>query len=261
MQEKDLVIKFYNSIDEESRLGSKTGQVEYITTMKYIHQYLKRGMKILDIGAGIGRYSIALAREGYNVEAIELVPHNIEVFKSKLEKEDSITVRQGDAINLSMYHDNLFDITLCLGPMYHLFDDIKKGKAMEEAIRVTKRGGIIFIAYCMNEATILQYCFKRGSIMQDKEKGLLSEKFHWTSNENDAFSLMRIDEILTFTENYDVTRLNIVATDGAARYMEETVDSMDDEIFQLYLKYHLSTCERKDLIGASNHTLDILCKK
>lgn len=35
---------------------------------------------------------------------------------------------------------------------------------------------------------------------------------------------------------------------------------MNDEEFQLYLEYHMATCERMDLIGATNHSLDILQK-
>ncbi|MDF2510247.1 MAG: SAM-dependent methyltransferase [Herbinix sp.] len=42
--------------------------------------------------------------------------------------------------------------------------------------------------------------------------------------------------------------------------MREVVDSMDDELYQLYLQYHLTICERQDLIGATHHSLDILRK-
>lgn len=70
----EIVSSFYNVIDEDSRLNtSRQGQLEYVTTMNYIHRYAKPGAKILEIGAGTGRYYIALAKEGYKVTAIELV--------------------------------------------------------------------------------------------------------------------------------------------------------------------------------------------
>ena len=55
--------KYYNKFNEEKRLLSRHGQVEFITSMKYIHKYLegKSNAKILDVGAGTGRYSVALA--------------------------------------------------------------------------------------------------------------------------------------------------------------------------------------------------------
>lgn len=164
-------------------------------------------------------------------------------------------------MDLSMYKDESFDMVLSLGPMYHLFDESHKRKAMEEAIRVARKGGYIFIAYCMNEATLIQYCFQKGTLWEDWEKGLLSEDFHWMPNENDAFALMRPKEIIGLTENYNVQRLHMVAADGAIRYIDDTVDRMSEEMFQMYLKYHFSICEREDLIGASNHVLDILQKE
>ena len=52
--------------------------------MKYIHKYLKdKNAKILDVGAGTGRYSVQLATEGYDVTAVELVKYNLGILKSK----------------------------------------------------------------------------------------------------------------------------------------------------------------------------------
>ncbi|MBD5499731.1 MAG: class I SAM-dependent methyltransferase [Lachnospiraceae bacterium] len=260
MLETDLVTRFYTSYQEEERLEAKHGQIEFRTTMKYIHEYLNPGKKILEVGAGTGRYSLALAKEGYEVDAVELVERNIETFRSKVQPGESIRIMQGNAMDLSMYDDETFDGVLSLGPMYHLFEEKSKKKALEEAIRVTKRGGIIFVAYCMNEATLIQYCFQNETIWEDMKKGLISEDFHWISNENDAFSLVRSDEIEALTQDYPVQRLKLIATDGSSRYMKDTVDAMSNDLFELYFKYHLSICERKDLIGASNHTLDILRK-
>ena len=53
---------YYNKFCEDKRLTRRHGNVEYITSMKYIHKYLEnfsKNAKILDIGAGTGRYSIA----------------------------------------------------------------------------------------------------------------------------------------------------------------------------------------------------------
>lgn len=72
---------------------------------------------------------------------------------------------------------------------------------------------------------------------------------------------MRPDEIVKLTKGYPVERIKLIATDGATRYMDDIVDKMSDELFALYLQYHFSVCERQDLIGASNHTLDILRKR
>lgn len=260
MIEKELVVKHYNTYEEEERFAPKHGQVEFLTTMEYIHKYLWPGMRILEIGAGTGRYALALAREGYRVDALELVEHNIEVFRSKLTGRDEVNLIQGNALDLSAYEDETFDITLSLGPMYHLFDEDKRRKAMSEAVRVTKSGGYIFTAYCMNEATMLQYAFGKNLLMDYRREGLVSKDFIWTPNENDAFALIRSEEIFALTEGVPVKRLELIATDGASVYLADMVDAMSEEMFEEYMRYHLSVCARQDLIGASNHTLDILHK-
>ena len=73
---------YYNSYDEENRLMSRYGMVEFITTMRYIENYITP-IRIIEIGAGTGRYSHTLAKKGYCVDAVELVEHNIDIFKEK----------------------------------------------------------------------------------------------------------------------------------------------------------------------------------
>lgn len=155
------LIKYYNKFCEDKRLTRRYGQVEYITSMKYIHEYLgeNKNAKILDVGAGTGRYSVQLANEGYDVTAIELVKHNLGVLKSK---GSTVKAMQGTALDLSRFSDNTFDMTLIFGPMYHLYTFEDKLKAMLEAKRVTKIGGVILVAYCMNEYSVLTYGFKEN---------------------------------------------------------------------------------------------------
>ena len=80
MNEENL-IKYYNKFNEDKRLNTRHGQVEFITSMKYIKEYLKEfnNPKILDVGAGTGKYSINLANDGYDVTALELIKHNLKV--------------------------------------------------------------------------------------------------------------------------------------------------------------------------------------
>ena len=118
-----LLDAYYNSRDEEQRLLSQHGQVEYLTTMKYIHECIAQldTPRILEVGAGTGRYSVALAREGYSVTAVELVQRNLDVLRSKLTGTEPITAIRGDALDLSSFRDGSFDLTMLLGPMYHLY--------------------------------------------------------------------------------------------------------------------------------------------
>lgn len=256
MNEENL-IKYYNKFNEDKRLNTRHGQVEFITSLKYIHECLEKcsGNKILDIGAGTGKYSIALANEGYDVTAIELVKHNLRVIQSK---SDLVKAYQGNAIDLSKFSDKSFDIVLLFGPMYHLCNDDDKLKALSEAKRVLKDDGFILVAYCMNDYCVITHCFKDGNILSSID--LMDDEFHIKSNPTDLYSVVRIEDIDHFNDISNLKRVKIITPDGPSNYLRPFVNKLSDEEFNLYIKYHLATCERLDMIGAAAHTLDILQK-
>ncbi len=263
METNQYLYDFYNNYDEDGRLSSKHGSVEFLTTMRYIEKYIKPGDHVLEIGAGTGRYSHALACQGYDVQAIELVEHNIEVFRRNTKSTEKISVVQGNAMNLSDFSDESFDITLLLGPLYHLYNEQDKRKALREAIRVTRAGGVIFAAYVISDGCLLDEGFNRNQFrVSDYIKyGLLDgETFAATSQPKDLFELVRKEDIDALMSVFPVTRLHYVATNGFALFMREAVDNMDDETFALFLKYHLSTCERDDFVGVTSHVIDVFRK-
>lgn len=251
--------KHYNKFCEDKRLTRRHGQVEYITSMKYIHECLEDmpNAKILDVGAGTGRYSVQLANEGYDVTAIELVKYNLGILKSK---KSTVKAMQGTALDLSRFGDNTFDMTLVFGPMYHLYKYEDKLKALEEAKRVTKAGGVILVAYIMNEYSVITHGFKGNNIKESLENGKLTEDFHVISEPEDLYDYVRIEDINKLDEAAKLQRIKLIAADGPANYIRPVLNAMDEETFKLFIQYHLTTCERPELLGASSHTLDILRK-
>lgn len=261
MNAQDYINQYYANYDEDGRLMTRFGRVEYETTMRYIRRYLTPGMRVIEIGAGTGRYSHALAQAGWQVDAVELVEHNIDQFRALTQPGEPVTIIQGDACNLSAFPDDTYDVTLLLGPMYHLFTEAEKLSALREAIRVTKKGGVIFTAYCMADASILAYGFIKGNARQLVAKGLLDPvTFRATSTPEELFELHRKEDIDALRSPFPVTQLHFVATDGYANHMRDALTGMDEETYQLYLQYHLATCERPDMTGYSHHTLDIFRK-
>lgn len=275
--------QYYNKFNEEKRLNSRHGQVEFRTSMKYIHEAIEtikqnavtsesaksdsgsltalplapQDIKILDIGAGTGRYSVALAEEGYDVTAVELVKYNLGILK---QKNSNVKAMQGNALNLKKLASNTFDVTLLFGPMYHLFGFEDKKKAMLEAKRVTKPGGIILVAYCMNEYSVITYAFKERHVMECMEQGRFSDTFQTLSLPEHLYDYMRIEDIDSLNEATALARIKIISPDGAANYIRPFLNQLSDEEFEMFIQYHMSTCERMDLIGAGAHTLDILQK-
>ena len=235
--------KYYNKFHEENRLTTRHGTVEFLTTMHFIEEVVSAvpepvegpstPIKIADIGAGTGRYSVELCHRGYDVTAVELVPHNLEILRGK---HENIKTWQGDARNLHFLEDETFDITLLFGPLYHLHGDEEKLKALSEARRITKKGGYILVA----------------------DKGGLTKDFHTVCREEDLYDYVRLEDINRLNAAAGLERIKIISADGAADYMRRELNEMSQEEFEAFCKYQLAVCERPELLGASSHLVDIL---
>ena len=258
--------KYYNKFNEEKRLNSRHGQIEYRVTMKYIHDALDtlmkensfadRGeLKVLDIGAGTGRYSVPISEEGYEVTAVELVKYNLGILK---EKKSNVVAMQGNALNLKKLEDKTYDLTLLFGPMYHLLTKEEKIKALSEAKRVTKKGGYILVAYVMNEYAFVMYAIQENKMKECIENGMLSKDFHTISTEDSLYDYVRLEDIDEYNRCAGLEREKIISPDGPANYIRPFVNKLEEEDFEWVVKYQMATCERMDLIGAGAHTVDIL---
>lgn len=260
---------YYNKFNKEKRLNSRHGQVEYRISMKYIHIYLDEAAKrlggsgtdcrsqirLLDIGAGTGRYSVALAEEGYDVTAVELVRYNLGVLKKKA---SSVKAMQGNALNLKKLESASYDVTLLFGPMYHLFGFEQKLRALSEARRVTKPNGVILVAYCMNEYSVITYGFKERNVLSCMAEERFTEDFKTISSPDKLYDYMRIEDIDALNEAAGLRRIKILSPDGPANYIRPFLNQLTDEEFELFVCYQMAVCERADLIGAGAHTVDIL---
>lgn len=270
---------YYNKFNEEKRLDSRHGQVEYRVSMKYIHRYLDEAaakfaeaavsdgrmdadavrsrIKLLEIGAGTGRYSVALAEEGYDVTAVELVKYNLGILKKKA---GSVRAIQGNAMNLKKLASDSFDVTLLFGPMYHLFGFEDKRKALREAKRVTRPGGVILVAYCMNEYSVITYGFKERHVLECMAGKRFTDDFRTISSPDTIYDYMRIEDIDALNQAEELERIQILSPDGPANYMRPFLNQLSGEEFEAFVRYQMAVCERPDLIGAGAHTVDILRK-
>lgn len=278
--------KYYNKFHEEHRLTTRHGQVEFRTTLYYIEEAIRwlsdaerrietdydwksvknradrvglglstSPLKIADIGAGTGRYSVELCHRGYDVTAVELVKHNLEILRAK---HENIKTWQGDARNLSFLDDKSFDITLLFGPLYHLHGDEEKLKALTEARRITKKGGIILVAYVMNEYSVISYCFKEHKWSEVAAKGGLSPDFHTICTEEDLYDYVRLEDIDRLNKAAGLERIKIISADGAADYMRRELNEMSPGEFEAFCSFQLAIAERPELVGAGSHCVDIL---
>lgn len=275
--------KYYEKFDEDHRLKTRHGQVEFFVTMKNIlaaanGDFLKAQegasdsersqgqegaasarpnvpLKILDVGAATGAYSVPLSRQGFDVTAVELVPSNLQKLRAKHEK---VKCWKGDARDLHFLDDAVFDIVLLLGPLYHLHAEEDKLKALSEAARVAKKDGLIFCAYTMNEYAVTQYCFGQNKIKENFAAGQIDKSFKTVSRDGDLYSYVRLEDINALKEKSGLERVKIFSPDGPADYMRRELNAMDQETFELFKNYALEISERPELLGAGSHLVDVL---
>lgn len=250
--------KYYNKHKEDHRLTTRHGMVEFLVSMKYIHDYLpenKEGFKIADIGAGTGRYSVALANEGWDVTAVELVKHNLDILESKHAK---VKCWPGDARNLSFLPDNTFDLTIFFGPLYHLHSDEDRLKAFNEVKRITKPGGIILAAYVMNDYSVITYCFREERINGIFETGHIDDTFHVRPSEEELYEYVRLEDVERLNSHAGLKRVKVFSPDGPSDYMRRELNAMSEETFSRFVQYQMVNAERPELLGAGSHLVDVL---
>ena len=128
--------------------------------LEHLHRFVKPGDKVLDVGAGPGRFTIELARMGANVTVADISPRQLELNRERVDEaglEDRIAERAiADVLDLSRWEDASFDGTVCFGgPLSYVVDRAEDGIA--ELVRVTRPGGHVLLSVMSLVGTVLHY--------------------------------------------------------------------------------------------------------
>lgn len=128
--------------DEYWKKTSIKDELELVKTdglKPLFNKYLPKQGKILEAGCGLAKWVISLTKQGYNIQGVD----NNQFVVNKVKKlYPQIKIEKADVINLP-YKDGSFDIYLSLGVVEHFEAGPKK--ALNEALRVLKKDGIVFI--------------------------------------------------------------------------------------------------------------------
>jgi len=152
------IAAFYARGLERDRLGSRHGALEFARTQSLLEQFLPAPPAVIaDVGGGPGRYAVWLARRGYRVHLVDPVALHVEQARAafnEFEAGQMATAMEGDARALE-FADESADAVLLLGPLYHLPDRIDRVKALVEARRVCRPGGVVIAAAISRFASTL----------------------------------------------------------------------------------------------------------
>lgn len=251
--EKKRINEIYNKLDESKRLKQKNSSwVEYLVVMSFLKNLLHSNGKIIDIGAGAGAYSIPLADMGNDITAIDLVENNIRKLKAQLKETHCVNCLLGDATCLNEIPDNRYDLALLMGPLYHLCNVNDRIKALNEALRVLKPNGYLFMTFLNNDIAPF------FTIKNDPHFFIGDAYNHYDFHmKNNIYVFHTIEEIRTLYHKVDLRICHEVAVDGLALIYHEEVDAMNEVEFNKYMDYHMYVCEKKEFLAASSHILVI----
>jgi ubiquinone/menaquinone biosynthesis C-methylase UbiE len=153
LNDRSRIRDYYASVGEREwdRLSwPADGAVEFAVTVAALERHLPPGSAVLDIGGGPGRYAIALAERGHRVTLADLSPELLAIARDKVRlagvEDGVVAIVEADACDLSLWLASSFDAVLSLGPFYHLADTSERETAAEELARVTRPGGLAFVA-------------------------------------------------------------------------------------------------------------------
>ncbi len=139
------ILQYYENGQEANRLESPFSRWEKVRTLDFLDRFLPSAPAlILDVGGAAGAYSFPLAEKGYVVDLIDPVPLHVEQAKQRAatSRRAPRNFQIGDARAIPC-EDGVADAVLLFGPLYHLTDFNERIKAICEARRVLRTGGVL----------------------------------------------------------------------------------------------------------------------
>jgi len=257
--------KFYddNVHREWERLGSRH-RTEFAVSLRALKEYLPSPpLKVIDIGGGPGRYSLALAKNGYRVTLVDLSAGNL-VFASKKAQAAGLQLDhslQANAMDLSEFPDESFDAAVMMGPLYHLLSYEERILALREAVRILKPGGLIFAAFLSRFGAFRDAASKGAAwVLNDLDtvEKILGTGIDVSDGEGftDAY-FAHPDEVIPTCESAGFKTVMRMGCEGVVAGHESYVNSLAGEQFDRWVDLNYRISQDPGAVGASDHILYI----
>jgi len=243
-------------------------RLEFETTLHFLEKYLPPNGLILDAGGGPGRYTLELARRGYQVVLLDMTPANLEfahrqLTRSRLPKGSTRLV-EGSIVNLSQFASGTFDAVICLGgPLSHVLDIEKRDRAISELIRVARNGAPVFtsvmgrLSLLIIELTMFQEEIDMPHFTHIRDTGDYAGGSGFT-----ACHFFLPEELQAAFHSKGITILEMVGLEGISSHHARQLNQLakNEARWVTWLDTHYRTCTHPSVVGISEHIL-IICQK
>jgi ubiquinone/menaquinone biosynthesis C-methylase UbiE len=251
-----------HTLNEWERLGVRH-RTEFAVTMCAFADHLpKPPARVLDIGGGPGRYSIALAQQGYAVTLLDLSQANLDFARDRASEAgvQLVDLVHGNALDLSIYPDASFDVVLLMGPLYHLVCEADRHTVLREAARVLRPGGVIACAFLSRYATIREVARANPALIVEQadvlERVLKEGVLEIEGNFTTAYLIYPADA-QPLCESHGFETLALVAAEGIISMISEKVNQTEGELWDAWVQLNYRLGHDPHVHGASEHLLYI----
>lgn len=269
------VEKYYDLFPqkEKNRLTRTAyDNIESEITKRFLLKHLNPVSKVADIGCGPGHYSTWLLNSGHSVYLVDLSDELLKLAKESIAEEklekNVLGITKCDARDLSKLATSSFDATLFFGPLYHLLSVADREKAMSEAFRITKPGGLIFSAIINRicpfmammhqspESLVRELEYDTEEMNRILETGNY-ENFDESPNEFTDAHFADLNEVPSLYKKHDVALLETFACEGIASYLYDKAEIIkkSPKAWDNFLEVVYRNANRPEILGSSEHVV------
>jgi S-adenosylmethionine-dependent methyltransferase len=257
----DIAATYDQDVDaEDARLVMH--QLEYDLTCRYLERYLPPAGSILEIGAGTGRYTLALCRRGYSVTAVDLSSALLERCRLRLaaaQLDGLVQLVVADARDLQTVPAMTFDAVLLMGPLYHLIFEEDRRQAIRQAAEHLHKGGVLFSTHLSRLGVLGDLLRKTPEWIEHRDvvRSLLDQGKRPDHLPRGGFRgyFASVSEIRPLHETLGIQTIVLAGIEPAISADDESYNTLQTPQRDLWLDLLEAVSSDETAIGASRHLL------
>jgi len=125
------------------------GRCNYAVHRRFLDEYVRPGMRVLDVGAGPGRFAIDLIASGARVTLVDLSPVQLALAHTRLVEQGMLDRVEDflrlDVVDMRSIESSVYDLVVCYGGVISYARE-RHGEAVRELARVVRPGGAILLS-------------------------------------------------------------------------------------------------------------------